>query len=328
MALSGSIDFAVTRDTLIKAALQHIGAIGDGDTPNATQLSEGSILLNMLVKHWKVHDIQLWIKKYGFILPISNTSTVSMGAEGSVAVTGYRFTTTSAASAISTSTITVTTVTGISNGDQIGIELNTGVMQWTTVNGAPVGSVVTLTAALTAAVSSGAAVYVYTQSSQRAPNPARVLLAFRRTSSETLANVIDLPMTQLSEQEYILLSAKTQGGPPLQWWVDYSLTFGASGQPGNSDFNFWPRFENGKNVIVYRYEKIFDDVDAGTNDFEFPQEWYLPLMVGLAWLESPKHGIPIRERSMLFQEMNFFIDQAKTYDQEQGSLFISAERRN
>lgn len=327
MALSASINFAVTRDDLIKASLQHIGALEDGGTPSATQLSESALLLNMLIKHWKTYDIQLWVRKYGYILPVSSVSSVSIGAEGGHAVTGYDFTTTSVASASGATTITVTTVTGISASDQIGVEQSDGTMQWTTVSGAPSGSVVTLSTALTGAVASGAAVYTYTQSSQRATRPARVLDAFRRLSSETAANVIDVPLVPITEREYNNLSSKSIEGTPVQWWADNTLGLSTSLHPGNLDFYFWPRFENGDQVIVYRYLKIFDDLDAATNDVEFPQEWFLPLMVGLAWLLGPKHGIPLNERKMLFQEMLVLVNQAKDYDVEPGSLFIQPAAR-
>ena len=45
-------------------------------------------------------------------------------------------------------TITVASITGIASGDIIGIKLDTGLYHFTTVNGAPAGSTVTLTAAL------------------------------------------------------------------------------------------------------------------------------------------------------------------------------------
>lgn len=328
MALSASANFSVTRDDLIKTALQHIGAIGDGDTPSSTQLSEGGLLLNMLIKHWKTFDIQLWVRRYGFILPVSNVSLAVIGAEGGHAVTGYDFTTTSVASASGATTITVTTVTDISASDQIGVELTNGTMQWTTVSGAPAGSVVTLAVALTAAVLSGAQVYTYTQSSQRATRPAKILEAFRRTSSETATSVIDTPMRMISEQEYNSLSSKGSEGYPIQWWADQTLGLSTTLHPGNLDFYFWPRFENGNDVIVYRYIKIFDDMDAATNDVEFPQEWFLPLMIGLAWLEGAKHAVPLKERDVLFKEMLFLATQARDYDQEQGSLYIQPSRRN
>jgi len=75
-------------------------------------------------------------------------------------------TTASVASVSGASTITVTTVTGIANGDTIGIELDTAIIgserQYfhTTVSGAPAGSVVTLAATLPDNVAIGRKVLV------------------------------------------------------------------------------------------------------------------------------------------------------------------------
>ena len=55
----------------------------------------------------------------------------------------------------------------MSDADNIGIELDDGTIQWTTINGAPAGSTVTLTDALTDDVASGNAVYVYTAKTNR-----------------------------------------------------------------------------------------------------------------------------------------------------------------
>lgn len=320
MALSGSNDFAVTRDDLIKTSLQHIGAIGDGETPNATQLSECSILLNMLIKHLQADDIQLWITKYGYVFPVSSTSSVLLGAEGGNAASSYVHTTTSAAAIAGASTITVTTVTGIATTNIIGIELSDGTMQWTTVNGAPVGSVVTLSAVLTGAVASGADIYAYATTA-KLTRPARILEVFRRASADTT----DTPVMMLSAAEYNNLSDKTATGEVLQFFYDQPLGLSTTGYPGNGEFFFWPRFQNGDSVLVLRYTKIFDDMDAGSNNVEFPQVWFLPLMVGLAWLLAPKHGIPLKERQMLMQEYMFLKSAASSYDQESGSMFLQPD---
>lgn len=56
------------------------------------------------------------------------------------------------------STVTLTSVTGLQSLDIIGITLDTGQAHWTTVNGAPVGNVVTLTVAMPSASASGSRV--------------------------------------------------------------------------------------------------------------------------------------------------------------------------
>lgn len=320
MALSGSVDFAITRDDLIQQALQYIGAIGEGVTPDSTQLSESATLLNILIKHWEADDIHLWVRNYGFILPTSDISNVSLGAEGGNATASYVYTTTSAASVSGASTLTVTSITGMSSGDNIGFQLDTGKMQYTTINGAPSGSTVTLTAVTTSIVDSGAAVYTYTTKIGR---PVTILDLWRRLSSDNT----DTPMERISEQEYNDLPTKEIESTPVQWYHDTTLGFGASGYPGNSDLYFWPRFENGLFVLMYRYTKPFDDLDAASNNVEFPQMWFLPIMLGLAWLLSGKHGIPIKERAVLFQEMTVAKIAALGFDQEKGSLFIQPETR-
>lgn len=55
-------------------------------------------------------------------------------------------------------TVTLSAVAGITTGDIIGINQDDRTTHWTTVNGAPVGNVVTLTAALTANAASGSRV--------------------------------------------------------------------------------------------------------------------------------------------------------------------------
>jgi hypothetical protein len=318
MALSASTDFPVTRDDLIKAALQHIGAIGDGDTPTATQLSEAGLLLNMLIKNWTTDGMQLWMRYYGYIFPVSGVQKTSLGAEGGNAATAYRWTTTSAASAAAATTITVTTVTGISNTNIIGVEQSDGTMQWTTVNGAPVGNVVTLTAALTGDVASGANVYAYATTA-KLTRPVDIVEAFRRHSADDS----DTPLREVSNQEYNNLSSKTEEGAVLQWSYDKVLGFSTTGYPGNGDFYFWPRFENGDDVIVIKYIKEFDDLDSATQNPEFPQEWFLPIMLGLAWLLSPKNGIPLKERQLLFQEAQFYKDLTLDDSVERTSMYIT-----
>jgi hypothetical protein len=60
----------------------------------------------------------------------------------------------------STLTLNVTTVTGITSGDIIGIQLDDGKAHWTTVNGTPVGNVVTLAVALQSAAAINSRVVV------------------------------------------------------------------------------------------------------------------------------------------------------------------------
>lgn len=322
MALSGSTNFSLTRDDLIKASYQHVGALEDGGTLNSTQTTEGALLLNMLIKNWQADGMQLWLRQYGYILPVTDVSKITLGAEGGNAVTSYTHTTTSAVSSSGASSVTLTSITGVATTYVIGIEQDDGTMQWTTVNGAPVGSVVTITDVLTGDVASGANVYVY-PSTNLLTNPWEILESFTRRVNDD----VDSPMDHITEQEYNLLGNKTEASTPIQWFWDKKLGYSTTGYPGNSDYYLWPRFNGGDTIIVIRYTKRFDDLDATNDNPEFPQNWFLPLMLGLAWLISPKHGIPLRERQMLLQEATMYKMDALNADQEMGSLYFSQSWR-
>lgn len=75
MATSGTVDFTLTRDDIIKRALRLIGALAQGETPTSDQITEASIALNGLVKAWQADGMPLWAIKEYTITPILNTSS-------------------------------------------------------------------------------------------------------------------------------------------------------------------------------------------------------------------------------------------------------------
>jgi len=60
MTTSGSTVFNVTRDQLITSSLRMIGAVAQGETPTANQISEAAEALNMMVKAWEADGMPLW----------------------------------------------------------------------------------------------------------------------------------------------------------------------------------------------------------------------------------------------------------------------------
>lgn len=65
MPTSLSYNYTKNRDQIITRALRIIGAIGQGETPSATAVTEATEVLNDLVKEWEADGMQLWcIKQY------------------------------------------------------------------------------------------------------------------------------------------------------------------------------------------------------------------------------------------------------------------------
>lgn len=319
MALSNSQDFSLDRDTLIKMAMQQCGALGEGETPNATQLTETSLLLNVLIKSLINDDIQLWIRQKGYILPITNNGTRILGPEGDHATNTYNYTTLTVTGTAGGTTITVASTTGIVIGYFIGVEQTDGSMFWTTVSSI-VGSVVTLAAPFTANLVIGGAVYCYQTKIYR---PVRILEAVRKNSSDDR----DTQLNRWTQSEYDNFNSKSTTGITTNWVYNEVLNLGASGYPGNGRFHIWPVPSDGKSVIALRYTKTFDDVDSGTNNFEFPQSWFMTLFTGLVWVLTGKNGNSLSERKLAMQEYMTFHAEAKATDEEMGSFYITPKYR-
>lgn len=307
MSTSGSVSFSVSRDDLIKAALQQIGAIGEGDTPTANQTTEAALLLNMIVKARMADGMPLWALKQGYILPTTGVSSVTLGPSGGHATLSYVSTTTTADAAAAATTITVSSVSGIANGYYIGIELDSGDMQWTTVNGAPAGLVVTLTAALTGAATSGARVYAYQTKIQR---PLRIISAYAYNTPGGTR----YPINMIAKDQYYSLGAPSSTGTPNQAYYDPQLD--------NGVFYVYPRFQGGDTVIEVTFHRPFEDFVASTDTPDFPQEWYLPLFKELSALLGPKYGVTIDERRNLFAEAKMYRDLALENGTPQESIFL------
>lgn len=309
MATSGSTNFATSRDGLIKAAYQNIGVVGQGATVNSTQYTEAAILLNMVVKTWNVKlGMPLWALKTGYILPIADTNSMAINSH---CVTTYRQTTLTADSVASATTLTVDSITGILASDQIGIELDDGTIHWTTVSGSPSGSTITIASGVVSAASTGNVVYAYTASSDRVTRPLRVFHAYSKNvtgNSDTLIEII-------AHKDYAELGTKTTESYPTQLYYDTQL--------GNSATFYWyPRFGNGDRVIVIRYHRPFEDFDASSDEPDFPQEWYLPLLWTLSWLLAPRGAVPLDVRRQWRAEAKELLEEVSDSLMEEGSVFF------
>jgi len=60
MPTSGSAVYATTRDQVITRALRICSAIGQGETPSATAITEANQCINDLIKEWQADGMQLW----------------------------------------------------------------------------------------------------------------------------------------------------------------------------------------------------------------------------------------------------------------------------
>ena len=310
MPTSGSINLSASRDDIITEALEMLGVLAEGTSPSAAQLTSCSRTLNYMMKSWQADGINLFAIQLVYLFLIKNQSSYSLlGTTTDHYTASFVETTTSAAASSGASTIVVTSATGISASDKIGVYQDS-TMHWTTVNGAPSGSTITLTAALTADVSSGAVVYAYTSKAKR---PMRVLESVVHD-----VNSNDTPIHVGSREEYFNQSNKGTDSRVNTIYYDPQVE--------TPKLYVWPQTEDERHYLKLYVQRTLDDVDSAVNEVDFPQEWYLPLATNLAVLLGSKYGKSLNALAALSAMADREYNRVMGFDTESVSIFLAPSR--
>lgn len=228
--------FSITRDDIISAALRKIGVLSQGQSPTATQITEASLALNLLVKAWEVDGMPLWALR---TTPIPLTATISDYDIG------------------------------------VGKTINTD-------------------------------------------KPLKVIQAWNRNTSSN----IDVPMRIITKQEYAILGNKTTTGNPIQVYYEPKKDYGTL-----SVFPVPTATEAASQVIYITYQRPYEDFNTATDVPDFPQEWYLAVVYGLALHLSPDYGVPSEQRVLLGREGTAIKEAALSFGTEEGSIYFGVDRR-
>ena len=304
MATSGSYDFSLTGTEIITEALELLGVVGVGNPMSSEDQATCLRTLEMMIKAWQAEGIAMWTTREASLFFSYREASYSIGPTGDHCSTAGYKTEVATAAASGVSTITVDSDDDITDGDYIGIELDDGTVQWTTVNGTPSSDVVTLTASLTDTVAINNHVYNYTSKIQR---PLEIIEVRRISSSET-----DVPLEIISRDEYMRLSDKDSYGAVNQVYYDPLLT--------NGKMYVWPTPNDVKEYLKFSCRIPIEDFDSASNDPDFPKEWLMALSWNLAVYVAPKFGKSI---DGLFLTNAGTLKQAvKDFDHEDTSIYI------
>ena len=280
MTLSGTYSFSMSRDQVITAAVRQLGIL-DQQLPRPDAIVRHSLALNMMLKSWQLQNIGLWLLREITLFPALNTARYAIGSSGTNFTLTPVETTLAADAALGALTISGTSATGIANNSNIGIKLDDGTRQWTTVNGAPSGTTITLAAALTAAASEDNTVKAYASKAQR---PLRILEARWKTGTN------EIPLNIIDRDEYIRQTNKSTTGMPVMLYYDPQLTTGY--------VNFWPAPNTVDAVIPMTATYQIEDMTASSDDFEIPVEWYNAVVYNLANEIMNEYGTAVSEAAM------------------------------
>lgn len=293
MATSGTTSYSVNELDVLKAALGKIGVVEIGRSLEAEDIEVSRRNLNLILKQWVSQadfapGLKMWTRRRGWMFLQKNQIEYDLGPSGDeCAAESYVSTTLTANAAQGAGTLTVASITGLASAQRIGVLLDSGSMQWTTINGAPSGSTVTLTATLTGSASSGATVYAYTSKILR---PFEIVSAVMRDSDGN-----DTPMDpNLSVAEYEAIPSKSGTGTPS------GLYFEAKRTNAVAYLNCAP--DDLTQVVRFVYLSYVEDSTATTDDVDFPAEWYRALVGQLAIDCALDYGMSVTPALMAYRD--------------------------
>uniref|UniRef100_A0A6H1ZKJ0 Uncharacterized protein n=1 Tax=viral metagenome TaxID=1070528 RepID=A0A6H1ZKJ0_9ZZZZ len=283
MSTSNSTDWTIARDAIITSALRKLRRIDPNLTVPAIDITTGTEALNMMIKAWQTDGVFLWLNEEICLFQQYNTQFYTLGPSGTgnCGLLSDSFKTQlAAAAAVGAGTITVDSDDNIANADYVGIQLDGGTIQWTTVNGIPAADVVTLTAVLTGAAAVDNYVFTYTT---KAPRPLKILEARVRDTDD-----VDTPLEIItSRTQFLSQTDKDSTGRVLEIHYNPDIT--------NGQLYTWPvcGTTDITDRIIMSVQRVIEDFDSSTDNFDGPPEALAALTWGLAVEVAPEYGVDI-----------------------------------
>lgn len=285
MTTSGVYSFTVNRDQVIRDAMLNIGKLDEVETPSAQDITDCNLKLNMLIKQWMgrtdfAPGIKVYKRKWGYLFlnNATNQYTIGPGATGWTNSFVKPLTTVTAASGASS--ITVDSATGIAATYNIGIQLDTGALFWTSVSSV-LGSVVSLNATLTAQSSSGSQVYCYQTAAQQPLSIETVVLRDQQ-NQDTPLNIMR------TVQDYANQPSKTDAtniSDPNAIYYEFQLT-------NSILYTDCGAAQDVTKYLVISYMEPVQDMVNPADNFDYSQECFLAISWGLSKQIAPMYNMP------------------------------------
>lgn len=316
MTTSGTYTFNYSRDQIIRAALRKLGAIQAGETPGPQLTTDCADQLNAMVKHWMTSGIHIWTETEAIMYTVTGQAIYPLGAgTPTQAYTVNTQTITTAASVLGATVIPLSTSYLAANGGTVGITLDSGIVQWTTISSFTSTSITIPGPGLLDSVQQYQVVYMATSGIVR---PLRIP-ACRRWDS---LSGEETTMTALSKLDYQNLPNKNIQGTVTQWY------YNPQGGANNVGLLYlWPTPStpsNNSNVKFTWYRPI-QDFNTAANTPDLPQEWINCLIWNLAYYMAPEFGVPAEVFGMIKEEAALTLDDCKGWDKEPESTYFGVD---
>ena len=310
MATSGSYDSNSTRNQIIDTALRKIGVLAEGETSSSQQVADAASDMERMIKAWQGQGIHIWKETEAVLFLATSQSIYSLGATTTdhyVLYDDLTTTTLSAAAADTATSLTVSSISGISDGDYIGIVMDDTTIHWSTVNGTPSGSTVNIDDAIDDDAASGNAVYAYTSKAVR-PLQVRSARVQLDSTSETI-------VTEVGGEGYFDLANKAASGVPISYYYKPALS--------NGKLYLYPTTSDERYYLNLTTYIPIEDFDTSSNNPDFPVEWHEAIVWNLGKRLLPEYGIndPVTVQMVIGMAAES-LQIASDFDVEEGDIII------
>lgn len=306
MATSGDNTYGMNRNEILTEAMRTIGHVGGEETPSNADIASANRSLNLMLQEWQNLHIGLWLNQEVTLFLIADRKYYSLGLTGDHCTASHTETTLSAAASSGAAYVMLTDTTSLLIGTHVGIELDSGSVQWTTLLASSVGGITTLNAALAGSAASGNSAFTY---STKISRPLEIIEArFFGNNAGT-----DRPLDLIAKTDYQNLATKDSSGKVTQYAYDPKLT--------NGRLYVWPVCDDEMDQIRMTVKTPIDKFVSANDDAQFPEEWQPAIIYGLAARLIPKFGKKITPtmQLVLAQAAETF-QNAKTFDTEDSSI--------
>lgn len=309
MATSGTTNFSVTRDDVVKACLRVLGVIGVGETPITEDYTNCSEALNIMIKSWAKKGFPLWVYDQVTIpmliglnkYPIGTTAGYVYSTSILTGGTGYPASGVVTFTGGTTGTVATGTYTAVAGVIKTITITNPGTSYTTapTVSFVGAGTGATATATIAGVTTD---------------RPLRIMSAFLRSPEN-----YDTDLLEMSRQEYDVLGNKFIDSTPNQFYYDVELNNGQlyiSGKPTIVGYK-----------VLALCQRQFEDVNLSTETFDFPQEWFQALKWGLCAELAEEYGVDENKISRLQIKADAYILECFDWAQEEASIYFTQDYR-
>ena len=302
-----------TAEDIVNAALRLIGEVDANQPVEASQAKDGLEALNYLVKSWQAQGLHLWTKTEGILFLDAGKTDYLLGPGGDETANADDFISSEMAIAGATSdtTITIDSTTGMVVDDKIGVLLDDGSRQWTTIKSFTVtpGEIV-LDTALTGAAAIDNSVFTFTNLIDR---PLRVLQLRR----DKIGSTDEIEATQWSREEYFAQPNKSSQGTINNWYY--------SPQLANGRVYIWQTANSADQLAKFTYERPINISDDNATTQDFPSEWFRTLKYNLAADIGPEYTISQNRLALVTAKAAQLLDESLGFDEENDSMSMQPD---